>query len=97
MPTRSTKKVNCSAKKEACVASTREELVPGVKMEFQRSVVKVVIFSVACSIFVRLFMVLGFGVGGLKRGGGYYRIRGGCFVGFGRWNEFWCFWKQGDG
>ena len=32
--------------------------MPGVKMEFQRSVVKVVIFSVACSNFVRLFMVL---------------------------------------
>lgn len=44
--------------------------MPGVKMEFQRSVVKVVIFSVAYSISVRLFVVLGFGVGGLKRGVG---------------------------
>ena len=92
MPTRSTKKVSCSAKKEACVASTREELVPGVKMEFQRSVAKAVIFGVACSIVVSLVCGVGFGVGGLKRGG-WVESGGGCFVGFERWDEFWCFWK----
>ena len=54
MPARSARKVSCSAKKEACVASTREELAPGVKMEFQRPVAKVAIFGVY--LFVRLLL-----------------------------------------